>query len=411
MWKFVTRGIRETLEFRACRTNVYSQTSQDNNAKNEVKTSLTCNQKFLAPTFSAFNKETFGSTKTGGTKDKNQDSKWNTKYTWSDAVGWSSVLAVGWAVCQTLCLRRRIFEKEKNDTIKSNVSQCSGPHVSYLLGHVLNLRPMQLLPVTNCVGNNNKIYVQEEAQTEWKTSKPFGPITIEEALKEATEEFANIHKLTMGEYELRHGLKALEEKRYQDAIKHFTAGAKLSSVASMFNLGLCYELGLGTLVDQKKAAKYYNDAAEQGHADATYNLGVFYAQGRGGFLVDVNRARNYFVKAAKLGQSQAQHALDLEKRHYQSEEQENSTVYSDKRESTLQYLQNTMNINHILKKLTNYSHVLNTQLHVESFENSDCKHSGTETKNPTEIFLDILGINEPNILPVSMGSNNCSVPC
>lgn len=53
----------------------------------------------------------------------------------------------------------------------------------------------------------------------------------------------------MAEFELQYGLKALEERRYKDAIKHFTAGASLSSAASMFNLGLCHELGLGTLVD------------------------------------------------------------------------------------------------------------------------------------------------------------------
>lgn len=88
MWKFVTRGIRETLERRVCRTNVYYQTSQDPNSKNEVKTSLTYNHKFLPPTFSIFNKEFCGSTKTSGTKDKNHDSKWNTKYTWSEAIGW-----------------------------------------------------------------------------------------------------------------------------------------------------------------------------------------------------------------------------------------------------------------------------------------------------------------------------------
>ena len=87
MWKLVARGIRETLERRACRTNVYCQTSQEPNTKNEVKTSLTCNHKFLPPTFSVFNKEFFGSTKTSGTKDKDHDSKWNTKYTWSEAIG------------------------------------------------------------------------------------------------------------------------------------------------------------------------------------------------------------------------------------------------------------------------------------------------------------------------------------
>lgn len=56
----------------------------------------------------------------------------------------------------------------------------------------------------------------------------------------------------MGEFELRFGIEALEEKRYKDAVKHFTIGAKLSSSGSMFNLGLCYELGIGTVTDTIK---------------------------------------------------------------------------------------------------------------------------------------------------------------
>ncbi|XP_076650847.1 uncharacterized protein LOC143357968 [Halictus rubicundus] len=410
MWKFVTRGIRETLDRRACRTNIYSQTSQDS-TKNEVKTDLTCNHKILTPSFSVCNKEFSGSAKGGDFKNKNEDSKWNTKYTWSDAVGWSSVLAVGWVVCQTLCLRRRIFEKEKTDSIKTKLCQYPDARASYLFGQVSNLNPKHLLRVTECAGNNNKKYVEEETELEWNASKPFGPITVEEALKEATEEFTNIHKLATSEFELHYGLKALEEKRYKDAIKHFATGAKLSSPASMFNLGLCYELGLGTLADQKKAVKYYNDAAEQGHADAIYNLGVFYAQGRGGVSIDIDRARDYFVKAAKLGQSQAQHALDLEKRYYQSTQNEHNTMFASKSESNVNYLQNTNSMSRILKKLTNYSNALNTRFHMESMENSDYTQNETETKNSTELFLDLLGINESNILPAAMESNNIRVPC
>lgn len=87
MWKFVARGIRETLERRTCRTNVYSQSSPESNTKNEVKASLTCNHKFLAPSFTAFKNEFCGSSKSSGTKDKDHDSNY-TKYTWSEAIGW-----------------------------------------------------------------------------------------------------------------------------------------------------------------------------------------------------------------------------------------------------------------------------------------------------------------------------------
>lgn len=87
MWKLVARGIRKTLERRACRTNVYCQTPQESNTKNETKANLTCNHKLLLPSFPV-NKEFCGSTKASGTKDKDHDSKWNTKYTWSEAIGW-----------------------------------------------------------------------------------------------------------------------------------------------------------------------------------------------------------------------------------------------------------------------------------------------------------------------------------
>ncbi|CAK9826393.1 Chitin synthase regulator 2 [Anthophora retusa] len=399
MWKFVTRGIRETLERRTCRTNVYSQTSQDSNSNNEVKSSLTCNYKFLVPNFSVFNKHICGSRKIGGTKDKEDDSKWNAKHSWSEAIGWTSVLAVGWVVCETLCLSRRFFEKEKNDSLKKKLSQVPQEHISHLFGQVLNLRPKHILPLINCVGNN-KIYAQENTDAEWKSNKPFGPITIEEALKEATEEFANTHKLATAEFELHYGLKALEEKHYKDAIKHFTAGANLSSAVSMFNLGLCYELGLGTLVDHAKAAKYYSDAAEQDHADAMYNLGVFYAQGRGGFTVDTDRARDYFIKAAKLGQRQAQRALDLEKDYYQSKKEERDMILSEERENIVKRIQNNKHMNHIMKKLINYNNTFYTQPQVEFSENSNPKQGTTTPKNSTELLLDMFGLNEPNILPV-----------
>jgi TPR repeat protein len=55
--------------------------------------------------------------------------------------------------------------------------------------------------------------------------------------------------MIIGELELDYGSKALEEKRYDDAFKHFITGTKLSSAGSMFNLALCYELGLGTATD------------------------------------------------------------------------------------------------------------------------------------------------------------------
>lgn len=183
MWKFVTRSIRDTLERRACRTNVYSQTSQEKNAKNEIRTSLACNHKFIATTFSSYNKGCCESKNSNGTEDKNEDTKWHTKHTWTEAVGWSGVLAIGWVVCQTLCLRRRLFSKDHNRNSNLEVSQPSQAHISYLINEFLNLQPKNILPVTNCIGDSNKYLSKEninETEAEQKFEQTFGPITVEE---------------------------------------------------------------------------------------------------------------------------------------------------------------------------------------------------------------------------------------
>lgn len=91
MWKIVARGIRETLERRACRTNVYSQSSQDN-AKNEVRTSLTCQYRFLAPAFHPFDKGYCGSAKSTDVKGKERDDKFDSNYSWLEAFGWVNSL-------------------------------------------------------------------------------------------------------------------------------------------------------------------------------------------------------------------------------------------------------------------------------------------------------------------------------
>ncbi|KYM84304.1 Protein SHC1 [Atta colombica] len=391
MWKVVFRGIRETLERRVCRTNVYSQSSQDN-AKNEVKTSLTCQQKFLPPVFITYDKGFCGSTKNAGAKNNRRDSDWNTKHSWTEAVGWSSVLAAGWVVCQTLCLRNRIFNRDSAETLKNKLHDYSG--VSFILTQLLNLHPRQILPVTNCVGTSKKISNLQDSNSQWTAEKPFGPITIEEAFKEASDEFTKTHNIVIGEYELRFGIKALEEKRYADALIHFSAGAKLSSPGSMFNLGLCYELGIGTLADQAKAAKYYNDAAAHDHADALYNLGVFHAQGRGGLSIDIDIARTYFTRAAKLGQIQAQHALDLEKAETQSKK--NISTLSNINLKNLDSKKNEENDAHI--KLSDLMLLKNVG---DTF--------GIVTKS-NEVFLDFLGLKKSNQAPIMITTSDCRVP-
>lgn len=82
----------------------------------------------------------------------------------------------------------------------------------------------------------------------------------------------------------------------------------LSCVVSQYNLGVMYNNGLGVPVDHEKARKWYIKAAKHGFADAQNNLGCMYAKGDG-VPVDYVTARRWFTKAAEQGFADSQYNL------------------------------------------------------------------------------------------------------
>ncbi|XP_051161623.1 uncharacterized protein LOC127281777 [Leptopilina boulardi] len=399
MWKYVTRGIRETLERRANRrTNLYSQNSQENSVKCEIKTNLVSNQKLLAPTFSTFNNGFCDSTKSTGAKDKKEDSKWDAKHNWTDAVGWTGVLAVSWVVCQSLCLRRRFFEDQRhetNATFQNKLLHLPEVHLKRLLAQVLCLKPQFIFPVVHAVSDVKK--VDAATETDCTSSQSNGPLTAEEALKEAESKFSFAHQLYLGQCELNLGITALKDERYEDALKNFSTGAKLFSPASIFNLGLCHELGFGTKVDDIKAAKYYDRAAEMGHAGAMYNLAIFHAQGRGNFSVDINKARTLFKRAADLGQEKAKEALMIDEKYtIESTARKNESILIKKKSSMKNVLKNT------IFNMAKYEDVFISKSNKKS--DSYFIDKEIDNQNSTEAFLNILGINETPLQPIA---NSC----
>lgn len=49
-----------------------------------------------------------------------------------------------------------------------------------------------------------------------------------------------------------------------------------------YNLGICFEKGLGVQVNTALAAELYKRASHAGYADAQHNLAVFFEKGLGG---------------------------------------------------------------------------------------------------------------------------------
>lgn len=156
-----------------------------------------------------------------------------------------------------------------------------------------------------------------------------------------------------------------------------------------------------------QAAELYKDAADQGHVDAMYNLGVFHAQGKGGLMTNLSVAKQLFSAAAEKGHVQASEALELEKSYSQPSLQENLT------ESSINHFE----IETLGPKVQNYT-VINLMNHnifpdfnnqiLQSDQFFNSSDESINPKNPTDIFLSMLGINEQNAISLMSVGNTGS---
>ena len=77
------------------------------------------------------------------------------------------------------------------------------------------------------------------------------------------------------------GWEAIERKDYATALQEFKPLAEQGVAEAQYNLGVIYDNGYSVAQNDKEAVKWYRLAAEQGFAKAQYNLGRMYARGEG----------------------------------------------------------------------------------------------------------------------------------
>ena len=92
------------------------------------------------------------------------------------------------------------------------------------------------------------------------------------------------------------GWVASEEGDYKTAFNEWKPLADQGDADAQYNLGVMYYKGKGALKDYKQAVKWYQKAADQGYASAQHNLGFMYAYGEG-VLKDLSKAK-YWIKKA-----------------------------------------------------------------------------------------------------------------
>jgi TPR repeat protein len=84
--------------------------------------------------------------------------------------------------------------------------------------------------------------------------------------------------------------------------------AEQGNADAQFNLGIMYDNGEDVPQDHAEAARWYRRAAEQGHAGGQFNLGTMYAFGEGVPQNDVE-AMKWYRLAANQGNTRAQFNL------------------------------------------------------------------------------------------------------
>ena len=118
-----------------------------------------------------------------------------------------------------------------------------------------------------------------------------------------------VEQLTSNEW-FESALKYYQEGDYPAAFRLFKKAAEQGQANAQYNLGLMYYNGEGVTRDLKQAVYWYQKAAEQGDASAQNNLGVMYGEGEG-VTRDAKQAVYWFEKAAEQGDAEAQRILNL----------------------------------------------------------------------------------------------------
>ncbi len=106
------------------------------------------------------------------------------------------------------------------------------------------------------------------------------------------------------------GVAAYERGDYETALREFRPLAEQGDADAQYNLGLMYDEGRGVPEDDAEAVKWYRKAAEQGDAEAQFNLGFMYGQGHG-VAQDYVQAHMWSNLAAAQGDETAREVRDL----------------------------------------------------------------------------------------------------
>ena len=120
------------------------------------------------------------------------------------------------------------------------------------------------------------------------------------------------------------GINNTPRRNYGTALKWYQEAAKLDVPEAIFNVGVCYEVGMGTAPDEKIALENFQKAADKGLPQAELKLASLYLVGHS-VPVDVTKGLDYLQKAAEKNFPQAQMELGFIYYHGNFDQKRNLT--------------------------------------------------------------------------------------
>lgn len=133
------------------------------------------------------------------------------------------------------------------------------------------------------------------------------------------------------------GVQLYNAKKYVDALIVFTSLEARGEIRAAYALGWMYENGQGSEANIQKASNYYMKAAKQGHSDAQNKLGIMLLTGNGG-KKNFEQAYQLFEQSAaqnnKYGAwNAARFVLEADASHFTENLLKKALVYAERAKS------------------------------------------------------------------------------
>ncbi len=94
--------------------------------------------------------------------------------------------------------------------------------------------------------------------------------------------------------------KLIETQEFDKAVPILKQAAELGNAESQYNLGYCYQAGIGVEQNAEKAIEWYSKSAGQDWNDGLYAMMMAYGSGNG-VQQDFNKAFSFALKCAENG--------------------------------------------------------------------------------------------------------------